>query len=326
MNAPDPVDRILLDEAPESLSTVAVFDAPALVEPLATRTGDIRVFCDDIRDAQLVPEEFLVDHPDELGGAALAIGRLPKSLGALDEIAVSSLGRDDVLFLAGGRDKHMNKSMNSVLAKYFTAVNASLGRQKSRVLRAWGPQVEVESDWPKLKHHDELGLTVAAHGATFGGTKIDPGTKLLLEVLDVDGTAVLDFGCGSGSISCWLAQRGKQVTGVDVSWSAVAATQIAASENDVDVDAFWADGTGDLPEASFDAIVTNPPFHRGTAKDSDATLALFDDARRLLRPGGQLWCVYNSHLPWRKELNVRLGRTRVVAQNPHYTVACCQVR
>ncbi len=320
----DPVDALLLDEAPAHLSTVAVFDAPALVGPLLERGAEVRVFCDDLRDARLVPAELLADHPDELGGAACAMARLPKSLGALDEIAASALGRDDVLFLGGGRVKHMNHSMNSVLAKYFTAVNASLGRQKSRVLRAWGPAEGAHSDWPKIKRHDDLGITVAAHGATFGGTKIDPGTRLLLQHLAVDGADVLDFGCGDGSIAVSLAKRGHRVTGVDVSWAGVAATQIAAAESGLDVDARWADGTSSLADGSFDAIVTNPPFHRGTAKDSDATLALFDDARRLLRPGGTLWCVYNSHLPWRKELNNRLGRTRVVAQDPHYTVVRSQ--
>lgn len=323
----DPVDRIILDELPDDISTVAIFDAPALVEPLTTRTGDIRVFCDDLRDAIEVPDEFVAEHPDELGGAALALARLPKSLGALDEMAVSSLGDPNVMFLGGGRDKHMNRSMNSVLGKYFTGVNASLGRQKSRVLRGYGPVDNPENEWPKIKTHDEYGITVAAHGHTFGGTKIDPGTKLLLDVLgQLEGDDILDFGCGNGSISLWTARRGKKVTGIDASWSAVAATQIGAAETGVELDTYWADGTEELPEHSFDAIVTNPPFHRGTAKDSDATLALFDDARRLLRPGGQLWCVYNSHLPWRKELNMRLGRTRVVAQNPHYTVACSIAR
>lgn len=318
---PDPVDRLLLDEAPTEIASAAVFDAPALVPALLERTDDVRVFCDDLRDALTVPEELLVDHPDEMGGAAVALARLPKSLGALDEMAVASLGLDEVMFLGGGRDRHLNKSMNSVLEKYFTAVNASLGRQKSRVLRAWGPVEEAESDWPKLRMFDEYGFTLAAHGATFGGTKIDPGTKLLLDSLDLDGEEVLDFGCGNGSITLWLAARGKRVSAVDVSWSAVAATQIGAAESELSVATAWSDGTAAYPDHSFDAIVTNPPFHRGTAKDSDATLALFDDARRLLRPGGELWCVYNSHLPWRKELNQRLGRTRVVAQNRQYTVA-----
>jgi len=36
------------------------------------------------------------------------------------------------------------------------------------------------------------------------------------------------------------------------------------------------------------------------------------------RPAGQLWCVFNSHLPWRRELATRIGRTRVVAQDRNY--------
>ena len=46
----------------------------------------------------------------------------------------------------------------------------------------------------------------------------------------------------------------------------------------------------------------------------------------MLRPGGQLWCVFNSHLPYRKELNTRLGRTQVAAQDPHFTVTVTTLR
>jgi 16S rRNA (guanine1207-N2)-methyltransferase len=53
---------------------------------------------------------------------------------------------------------------------------------------------------------------------------------------------------------------------------------------------------------------------------------MFDEAARVLRPGGRLWCVFNSHLPYRKELNVRLGRTQVAAQDPHYTVTVTTAR
>ena len=47
---------------------------------------------------------------------------------------------------------------------------------------------------------------------------------------------------------------------------------------------------------------------------------LFADAARVLRPGGELWCVFNSHLPWRRELERRVGRTVLVAQDRHFTV------
>ena len=328
----DVVDDLIWDEAPDHAEAVAVLDAPALVPDALTLTPDVRVFCDDWRDAAQVDPDLLVEHPSDLAGVDLALARLPKSLAALDEQAASVQGAPDVTFVGGARVKHMNLTMNEVLGKHFAAVSASLGRSKSRVLRAWGPE-SLETDWPKVRFHDDLGFAVAAHGATFGGTKIDPGTRLLLTALDGKGRVpgleaddALDWGCGNGTISMWLARRGVRVQARDVSWSAVAGTGIAAEVNGVAVDATWGDGLDGYADASVNAIVTNPPFHQGVAKDTSDTLGMFDEAARVLRPGGQLWCVFNSHLPYRKELNARLGRTQVAAQDPHFTVTVTTLR
>lgn len=321
----DPIDDLIRHESPDHAQAIAVMDAPGLVGDALALTGDVRVWCDDWRDAQQVSPDLLVEHPGDLGGVDLAWAHLPKSLAALDEMAVSVQGAMDVTFLGAGRDKHMNKSMNEVLGRHFTAVAATLGRRKCRGLRAWGP-VNLEPEWPKFRRHDHLGLTVAAHGATFAGNKLDAGTGFLLEHLDVQGPDVLDFGSGNGILSAFLARKGHRVLARDVSWSAVAATLETAAANELEVDATWGDGLVGYDDHSVDAIVTNPPFHRGVAKDSDATLAMFDDAARVLRPGGQLWCVFNSHLPWRRELGTRLGPTRVVAQNRGYTVTLSEAR
>lgn len=211
----------------------------------------------------------------------------------------------------------MNRSMNQVLARHFTAVNASLGRSKCRVLRAWGPN-QLETEWPKARRHPDLGLVLVAHGATFNGNRIDDGTRLLLDHLDPGEGTALDLGCGNGVIAAVLARRGLETTAIDVSWSAVAATRATAQANGLDIEVRWTDGLSGFPDHSFDVIATNPPFHRGHAKESAPTLRMFDEAARVLRPGGQLWCVFNSHLPWRRELATRIGRTRVVAQDRNY--------
>ncbi|MCG6567388.1 class I SAM-dependent methyltransferase [Tessaracoccus sp. ZS01] len=323
----DAVDDLIWDEAPKEAGAIAIMDAPALVEDALTIADDVRVFCDDWRDAASVAPEYLVANPDDLGGVDLALARLPKSLSALDHHAAVVQGAPDVTYLGGARIRHMNHTMNEVLAKHFVAVAASLGRSKSRVLRAWGPQ-GLESDWPKVRQHEDLGYAVAAYGATFGGTKVDPGTRLLLMALagggdhaPLEADTVLDWGCGNGSVAMWLAKEGVDtVLARDVSWSAVAGTSVAAEINGFQVDATWGDGLDGYADQSVDALVTNPPFHQGTAKDSSDTLDMFVDARRVLKPGGQLWCVYNSHLPYRRALNETLGRTRVVAQDRHYTV------
>lgn len=322
----DAVDDLIWEEAPEEARAVAVLDAPALVEDALTLTDDVRVFCDDWREASLVSPALLVESPDDLAGVDLALARLPKGLAALDQHASVVQGAQDVTYVGGARVRHMNRSMNEVLAKHFAAVSASLGRSKSRVLRAWGPQ-GLESEWPKVRGHEDLGFAVAAYGGTFGGTKIDPGTRLLLMALAGGGAAgpleavdVLDWGCGNGTVSMWLAKEGfDNVAARDVSWSAVAATSVAAEVNGLDVEATWGDGLAGYEDGSLDAIVTNPPFHQGVAKDSQDTLRMFEDAPRVLRPGGELWCVYNSHLPYRRALNEALGPTRVIAQDRHYT-------
>ena len=315
-----PVDPLILDESPERAEAIAIIDAPGLVTAALERSSDVRVWCDDLRDAQVVSEidpGLLVSHPGELGGVDLVWGHLPKSLAALDEHCASVQGAPDVMFLSGARVKHMNRSMNQVLARHFTAVNASLGRSKCRVLRAWGPN-QLDSEWPKARNHPDLDLTLVAHGATFNGNRIDDGTRLLLKHLDPGEGTALDLGCGNGVIAAVLARRGLETTAIDISWSAVAATRATAQANGLDIDVRWADGLSGFPDHSFDVIATNPPFHQGHAKESEPTLRMFDEAARVLRPGGQLWCVFNSHLPWRRELAARVGRTRVVAQDRNY--------
>jgi 16S rRNA (guanine1207-N2)-methyltransferase len=95
---------------------------------------------------------------------------------------------------------------------------------------------------------------------------------------------------------------------------------MTAAANGLEVAVQQADGLEAVPDESLDLILTNPPFHRGSARDSGPTLRMLADSARVLRPGGQLWCVYNSHLPWRGLLEERVGRTRQVAGTRAYTV------
>jgi 16S rRNA (guanine1207-N2)-methyltransferase len=75
-----------------------------------------------------------------------------------------------------------------------------------------------------------------------------------------------------------------------------------------------------LADASADLIVCNPPFHLGTSVHSGVSLKLFRAAGRVLKPGGQLWTVFNSHLPYVSQLTRAVGPTRVVGRNPKFTV------
>ena len=80
------------------------------------------------------------------------------------------------------------------------------------------------------------------------------------------------------------------------------------------------DAASTVADASVDLVVCNPPFHLGAAVVTGAADRLFAAAGRVLRPGGELWCVYNNRLPHRAALRRLVGPTRVASSDRRFTV------
>ncbi len=341
----DAVDRLLLAEADEGGSPagpVAMVDdvTGALTAGAVERWGADRVRrCHD----SLLAERAVTARLAELGlevvavrpgrevfaGADLVLARLPKSLDALDETAglVAQQADPAVRLLAGGRIKHLNRGMNDRLARHFRTVNASLGRQKCRVLRATDPAGTPVPETPTSRRHDDLNLTICAYGGTFAGSALDLGSRFLLSFLDQfprHARRIVDLGCGSGVLAAAAAQAfpDSHVRAIDESWAAVRSAQATAAANHLHerIVVEQADGLEQVAEGSVDLVLSNPPFHLGTARDSRIAFAMIDDSARALAPSGELWLVYNSHLPYLNALRHAVGRTTIVGQNARFTV------
>ncbi|WP_299165160.1 methyltransferase [uncultured Arthrobacter sp.] len=268
---------------------------------------------------------------DLFDGARLVLLQLPRSLDALEEIAwhIANSASSGVTVLAGGRVKHMTAAMNQTLGKYFELISAGLARQKSRVITAAGPLPAGPCRFPAKAEYD-VGLSrplqLRAYGATFGGAKLDPGTRLLLPHLQHAPAAAsaVDLGCGNGTIAAYLAlsRPALAITAIDPSAAAVAASRATAEANGVGgrIAVVREDGLAGRAEAGDELIVLNPPFHSGHAVHAGVALKLFAEAGRVLRPGGELWTVWNSHLQYRRSLEKLVGPTRQIARNPKFTV------
>lgn len=202
-------------------------------------------------------------------------------------------------------------------------------------------------------------LTVSAHGACFSGTKTDDGSALLLsslaEVLAAPSAettldrpaSILDLGSGNG----WLLTAAMRVTGaqrgvgVDISRAAVASAKETAAANGTDVDIVLADAAADSADGAaadpanaaadpangtaadpasvtgtFDLVLLNPPFHHGTAIETDTTAGLMRTAAAYLAPGGRVLTVFNSHLRYRDRLESIIGPSEQLARNAKFTV------
>jgi len=352
--AVDATDRLLLDEAAAQLAVhpgdVVVVDdshgaltlgAVALHGVTGVRVhqdllvGERALAANAERTGVVGQHRSLPDlGPELVRGAKVVLAKAPKSLEALRELVqvVAADADPGVTLFVGGRVKHMTRGMNDVLAVGFTDVHATLARQKSRVLVARGPR-PVEPSFPVCREHAELGLTVCAHGAAFAGAKVDRGTRALLAALPgavPDARTALDLGCGTGVLAAALAtaRPGLSVVAADSSAAAVAsaAATVAANRLTDRVRVVRDDAAAGLPEGSVDLVVCNPPFHTGTTVSDTVAHRLFTGAARVLRPGGELWCVYNSHLPHRDALRRIVGATRQITRDPTFTVTASTKR
>jgi 2-polyprenyl-3-methyl-5-hydroxy-6-metoxy-1,4-benzoquinol methylase len=107
----------------------------------------------------------------------------------------------------------------------------------------------------------------------------------LLMMLEPPQKSVLDFGCGTGWTSIFLAKAGYTVTGVDISEDAVRLAREAAAEQGVGgVEFQAADYEGFPASAAYDYVLFYDALHH--AEDEQEAV---NAAYRALKPGGMLF-------------------------------------
>jgi 16S rRNA (guanine1207-N2)-methyltransferase len=334
--AHDATDRLILDLAAPLLdgASVAVIGDNYGALTLGSGVDGVRVHQDDLLGEQALAANAAgaryTSHPlgeQLLDGATLVLMQLPRSIAELEEQlhAIARYAHPSVTVIAGGRIKHLSPTMNPAMLRYFETLDVSRAQQKSRAFTLRGPRPVAESPFPKTEQHG--GITVAAHGAVFAGTSIDIGTRLLLSVLPritIDAGTAIDLGCGTGVLAASIA-RAKPAMRVIASDQSAAAVASATSTMQLSgladrVTVVRDDLLSSQPDDSADLVLLNPPFHIGATVHTGIALRMFEDAARVLRPGGQLWCVFNSHLGYRQALARIVGPTELVTHNEKFTV------
>ena len=151
----------------------------------------------------------------------------------------------------------------------------------------------ARTDWPEVAPVDFWEERYAGSDAVWSG-RVNHSFASVAATLTA-GTA-LEFGCGEGADAIWLAQQGWQVTGVDISPTAIgrateAATKAALSPDGLrfvaaDLADWSTDDAYDLVTASF--------LHSPVAFDRTSALR---KAAGYVRPGGHLLVVSHAAAP-----------------------------
>ncbi|WP_306970929.1 methyltransferase [Streptomyces afghaniensis] len=269
------------------------------------------------------------------GRVDVLLVRVPKSLALLEDqlLRLAPAVHAGTVVVGAGMVKEIHTSTLRLFERILGPTRTSLAEKKARLIFCT-PDPALErpaSPWPYTYTLPDgigavSGRTVVNHAGVFCAERLDIGTRFFLEHLPSGGGGrrVVDLGCGNGVVgtAVALADPAAEVLFVDESFQAVASAEATYKANAVAGHAEFrvGDGLAGVPSGSVDLVLNNPPFHSHQATTDATAWRMFTGARRVLRPGGELWVIGNRHLGYHVKLRKLFGNSRLVASDPKFVV------
>jgi len=175
------------------------------------------------------------------------------------------------------------------------------------------------SDWEAAASPVSAGNGLLTAAGAFSADGPDPASVALAGALPVHLRGrVADLGAGWGYLSRAILDRPDvaEVHLVEADHSVLALAR-AGLGHDSRAHFHWADATRFHDARGFDAVVSNPPFHRGRTADPGLGRAFIRAAAHVLRPSGALYLVANRHLPYEGELSECFAEVAPLAADLH---------
>ncbi|MGV9630415.1 methyltransferase [Streptomyces sp. NPDC003487] len=261
--------------------------------------------------------------------------RVPKSLALLEDqlLRLAPALHEGSVVVGAGMVKEIHTSTLTLFERILGPTRTSLAQQKARLIFCT-PEPGRErpaNPWPYTYTLPDgigpaSGRPVVNHAGVFCADRLDIGTRFFLRHLPATRGAqrVADLGCGNGVVgtSVALANPEAEVLFVDESFQAVASAEATYKANGVPGHGEFrvGDGLAGVASGSVDVVLNNPPFHAHQATTDAVAWRMFTGARRVLRPGGELWVIGNRHLGYHVKLRRLFGSCEVVGSDPKFVV------
>lgn len=277
----------------------------------------------------------------------VAVIRLPRAREEFDmllHMAADALVPAGRLLVVGANDEGIKSSPRFIEPVFGTVRTLATGGH-ARLLGALRPQA-IEGlrsgldawrsmQWFALPWLPDSAEPVAwsSYPGVFAHGRVDEGTAFMSRhLMPPDAQPgrgplrVLDWGAGSGLLAAAvLAVRPEaEVTLLDIDGIALDAAELnlaALDEPKAAVEWLESDGWQSVaPDARWDWIVANPPYHRGKSETLDAIAELVHGARLHLAPAGVLQFVVQRRLPVEPLLRRDFEHVTVVADEGAYRI------
>ena len=255
---------------------------------------------------------------------------LQKSKSLMDywlKMLLPVLTEDACVWLVGENGEGI-KSWRKRLKNTFTSVKNLDNARHCGLLEGASPESPETFEWQKGFSAFEVpvqnkSLTVHSLPGVFSHGRLDIGTEVLLETFDqVPAGRVLDFGCGAGVISAYLAARAPDCHYTLVDCDALALTSSGRTMEQLGIKQYQtiaSDGLSNV-EGTFDLIVSNPPFHQGVKTHYAVTEQFLAESVQRLNKGGELRIVANSFLRYDPVIVQAFGHCKTLVTRNGFSI------
>lgn len=254
------------------------------------------------------------------GDYAAALVQIVKSkaatMSALAE-ALAHVPPGGVVMVDGQKDEGIESVLKAV--RKAVAVDGVLSKAHGKLFWFTRPDRPPEAAMAWIAEPREVADGYRTAPGMFSADGPDPGSELLVALVPPLAGRVADFGAGWGYMAGEILAEQGGITGLDLIEADWPSLQAACANVDDDRASFvWADATTFTPDAPYDAVISNPPFHTGRAADPALGRAFIAAAARALAPSGQFFMVANRHLPYEAALKEHFASGRLMAELEGY--------
>ncbi|WP_262966075.1 methyltransferase [Methylobacter psychrophilus] len=261
----------------------------------------------------------------------LVLIKVPKTLALLEDqlIRLHPHLLPSTQIIVAGMIKTLPSSVWKLLERLVGPTTTALARKKARLIfAASDPDLIIPvSPYPVCYQLEESDYLISNHANVFSRDSLDIGTRFFLQHLPSrqDSVDIIDLGCGNGLLGLMAAELNPAATVhfVDESFMAVASAKenfYRAFGQTRNATFRVSDGLKDFELASADIILCNPPFHQHNTIGDQLANSMFNQSKKVLRNGGQLWIIGNRHLNYQVNLNRLFGGHTVVAANAKFII------
>ncbi len=272
---------------------------------------------------------------DPEGPVDVVIIKIPRTLALLEDQLrrLRPLLHKKTVIVGAGMTRTIHTSTVNLFETLVGPTKTSLAKKKSRLIHSeFDPALNIgDSPFPST-FSLENGMAISNEANVFSRSQLDHGTRIFLENLPTPFEGdVIDLGCGNGVVGAAMAlsSPNANLTFIDESYQAIAsaettfATAVGKSRK---ATFLIGDALEGIEDESIDLILCNPPFHDKQAVQDATAWAMFNGAKRVLRPTGRIMVVGNRHLRYHAKLKRIFGNSRILASNPKFVVAEASIR